>query len=110
MCSTARPSDDCACKGARENRFIPKRANEFQRLIFAIRTNLATGAKVTESRLLRDRLTKRFREVDVCIESSVGGTSIMVCVECRDHARPADVGWVDAMKEKHTRLPTSSGH
>ncbi|MBU1361462.1 MAG: hypothetical protein KKC85_04900 [Gammaproteobacteria bacterium] len=91
-----------------ENQLMPRRSNEFQRLIYAIRINLADGAKVTESKLLRDRLTKGLREVDVCIESSVGGTPVRVCVECRDHARPADVGWVDAMKEKHSRLPTNA--
>src|SRR6185312_15118570 len=30
------------------------------------------------------------------------------CIECRDHKRVADVGWVDAMKAKHERLPTNA--
>jgi hypothetical protein len=49
---------------------------------------------------------KHKREVDVCVEGIVGGTPLNVCLECRDHARPADVTWVEAMKAKHDRLPT----
>lgn len=59
-----------------------------------------------ESKMLTDRVTKRKREVDVCIEGHVGGHSVVVSVECRDHKRIADVSWVDAMKAKHDRLPT----
>ena len=44
--------------------------------------------------------------MDVCVEGMVGGTPVNVCLECRDHARPADVRWVDEMKSKHERLPT----
>jgi hypothetical protein len=55
---------------------------------------------------MKDRVTNRRREVDVCIEGTVGGESVIVCVECRDHKRVADVSWVDAMKAKHERLST----
>ena len=36
------------------------------------------------------------------------GHPVIVCVECRDHKRPSDVSWVDAMKTKHDRLPTNA--
>ena len=42
---------------------MPKRSNDFQRLVYLVRVNLAGGATVTESKMMRDRLTKRFREV-----------------------------------------------
>jgi hypothetical protein len=60
--------------------------------------------------MLPDRKSKRKRkrEVDVCIEGMVGGHPVMVCIECRDHKRPADVQWVEAIKAKHEGLPTSA--
>jgi hypothetical protein len=87
---------------------MPKRTNDFQRLVYLVRVNLAEGATVTESKFLTDRITRRKREVDVCIEGHVGGHAVMVCVECRDHKRIADVTWVDGMKAKHDRLPTNA--
>ncbi len=87
---------------------MPKRTNDFQRLVYLVRVNLSAGAKVTESKMLRDRITKRTREVDVCIEGQVGGQPVMICVECRDHKHPADVTWVEAIKGKHERLPTNA--
>lgn len=87
---------------------MPKRSNDFQRLIYLVRVNLAAGAKVTESKMMRDRRTKSYREVDVVIEGAVGGQRVRVCVECRDHKRVADVQWVDQMKAKHERLDTNA--
>jgi len=87
---------------------MPKRSNEFQKLVYLVRVNLAAGATVTESKMLVDRVTRRKREVDICIEGAVGGHPVKICIECRDHARPADVTWIDAMKAKHERLPTNA--
>ena len=86
---------------------MPKRSNDFQRLVYLVRVNLAEGAKVTESKMMRDRLTKRYREVDVVIEGKVGSHPVIVSVECRDHKRVADVTWIDTMKSKHERLDTN---
>ena len=85
---------------------MPKRSNDFQKLVFLVKKHVAAGATVTESKFLRDRITGKNREVDVCIESTVGGHEILVSIECRDRGRPADVGWVEEMKTKHERLPT----
>ncbi|MDX2252009.1 MAG: hypothetical protein NW202_06970 [Nitrospira sp.] len=85
---------------------MPKRSNDFQRLVYSVHLNLAAGAEVKESHMMQDRLTKRFREVDVVIKGKVGSQPVVVCVECRDHKRVADVTWVDAMKTKHERLDT----
>jgi hypothetical protein len=87
---------------------MPKRTNDFQKLVYLIRVNLAAGTRVTESKMLRDRITNRKREVDVCVEGEVGGHPVMVSIECRDHARVADIGWIDAMQSKHSRLPTNA--
>lgn len=85
---------------------MPKRSNEFQKLVYLVRVNLAAGATVTESKMLQDRLTGQEREVDVCVEGVVGSTPVNVCIECCDRSRSADVTWVEAMKAKHERLPT----
>jgi len=77
-------------------------------LVYLVQLNLSEGAKVTESKMMRDRLTKRFREVDVVIEGKVGSQPVVVSVECRDHQRVADVTWVDTMKSKHDRLATNA--
>lgn len=87
---------------------MPKRSNDFQRLVYLVRLNLSEGAKVTESKMMRDRVTKRFREVDVVVEGRVGSHPVVVSVECRDHQRVADVTWVDMMKTKHDRLETNA--
>lgn len=86
---------------------MPKRSNDFQRLVYLVRLNLAEGAEVIESKMMRDRLTKRYREVDVVIKGKAGSQPVVVCIECRDHKRVADVTWVDAMKSKHDRLDTN---
>lgn len=86
---------------------MPKRSNQFQRLVFLVKQQVAADAEVTESKLLQDRLTGAGREVDVCIERPVGGHLVRVCIECRDNKRKADVTWVEQMKTKHERLPTN---
>jgi hypothetical protein len=85
---------------------MPKRSNEFQKLVYLVRVNLAEGATITESAMLQDLLTGKKREVDVCVEGTVGGQQVRVCIECRAHARPADVTWVEQIKAKHDHLPT----
>lgn len=87
---------------------MPRRSNEFQRLIFLINQQVAGGASVTESKMLVDRITGAEREVDICIEQQVAGHNIMVSVECRDHKRRAGVAWVETMKAKHERLATNA--
>ena len=86
---------------------MPKRTNDFQRLVYLVKSSLADGASVKESKLLKDRITGTLREVDIYIEGKVGGQSVAVSVECRDHARRVDISWVEAMKAKHERLATN---
>ena len=86
---------------------MPKRTNEFQQLIFLIRSALADGATVTESKMLRHRLTRKLREADVCIEGNVGGYPVTISIECQKRGRLADVAWVEAILKKHEHLPTN---
>lgn len=87
---------------------MPKRTNDFQRLIYLVRVNLADGATVTESKMLVDRVSKKVVEVDVCVEGSVGGEAVTLCIECQDWSRVAGPSWVNEMKAKHERLPTNA--
>lgn len=86
---------------------MPKRTNEFQKLVFLVKTHAATGAVVAESKLLRDNVTGAEREVDVCVESHVAGHDVVISIECNARGRKAHVGWVEEMKAKHERLPTN---
>lgn len=87
---------------------MPKRTNEFQKIVFLLKRHAAAGATVTESKLLRDRITGTWREVDICVESIIAGHHMVVSVECRDRGRRSDVQWVEEMKTKHERLPTNA--
>lgn len=87
---------------------MPKRSNDFQKLVFILKKHVAGDeATITESKMLTDLITGAEREVDVCIEKSIADHKIIISIECRDHSRPADVGWVEQMKTKHDRLPTN---
>jgi hypothetical protein len=56
---------------------MPQRSNEFQKLVYLVKRQMAAGAKVTESRMLVDRITGTEREVDICIETSVAGHAVI---------------------------------
>lgn len=86
---------------------MPQRSNDFQRLIYLIKHNLAGDSFATESAMLTDMISNEKVEVDVCVEGNVAGERINVCVECRDRSRKADRNWVLEMKAKHDRLPTN---
>lgn len=86
---------------------MPKRSNEFQKLVFLLKKQLAGGATVTESKMLKDLVTGGDREVDVCVETVLTSHPVMVSIECIDRNRAADVNWVEEMKAKHERLPTN---
>jgi hypothetical protein len=86
---------------------VPPRTNEFQRLIAVIQSHLDPGSTVTESAMLTDLHTGAKREVDVVVGGRVGHQAVTVSIECRDRSRRDDVGWVEQMHGKHSRLPTN---
>lgn len=87
---------------------MPQRSNQFQKLIYLVKQQVAKGSEVTESKMLPDSVTGTNREVDIYIESSVAEHTVCICLECRDRKRKADVTWVEEMKTKHERLPTNA--
>jgi len=54
--------------------------------------------------LLAEPGTSGTREVDVLIEAHVASESVRIAVECRDHARPADLTWIDQLEGKYRNL------
>lgn len=83
---------------------MPKRSNDFQRLMLRIYEQLApSGATVRESAILTEASGTQ-REVDILIEHVVADTRIAVAVECRDRARVSDIEWVDQLIGKYRDL------
>lgn len=84
---------------------MPKRTNDFQRIVFLIQKILGDRAVVQESALLKDRETGNDVEVDILIRGDVAGTTVVIGVECVDRSRPSDIEWVRSMLKKHEDLP-----
>jgi hypothetical protein len=85
---------------------MPKRSNEFQKLVTLINGCLHDSGKVVESALLVDKTNGAKREVDILISSEIADYSVNISVEVRDRARKADITWVEEMHAKHEHLPT----
>src|SRR5258708_39694198 len=86
---------------------MPKRSNDFQKLIYLIHHQLSPEAKVTESKFLHDKAANIDREVDIVIETKMAEYSIIVSIECQGRGRVANVEWVEQMAAKHATLPTN---
>lgn len=84
---------------------MPKRSNDFQRLIKIIYDAMAgvEGGTVTESAELHEP-DGTAREIDVLIEASAYGHTLRIAVECRDRSRKGDVEWIDALLGKYRNL------
>jgi hypothetical protein len=84
---------------------MPRRSNPFQQLVYVLKRELESSAKVTESAMLPDPHTGSNREVDVLIERDWEGTPFQVGVECRDHSNvKQDVIWIESVVTKHRDL------
>jgi hypothetical protein len=84
---------------------MPRRTNDFQRLLFQIEKQLAPlGAVVEESAMLPERGTGDLREVDILISLDEGQHRVRIGIECQDKSRPATKQWVEAIAKKHEEL------
>ncbi len=87
---------------------MPQRSTPFQAIVRLVREHLAApGVTVTESKYLRDAVLGIDREVDIVIEGEFDDEPIVVSIEVRERSRPADIGWVQEMLQKHRDLPTN---
>lgn len=87
---------------------MPKRSNDFQRLVKRVYDQLApSGAVVTESASLPDYGENNGPEIDILVEFPVSGTTetFKVAIECRDHARRSDKLWIDQIIGKYRDIP-----
>lgn len=86
---------------------MPQRSNDFQKVIYLIKSQMAEGATVEESAMMTDSTTGERVEVDVVITGVLAGQPVVIGIECRDHRRPQGRPWVDEMWAKHSHLPTN---
>jgi hypothetical protein len=85
---------------------MPKRSNQFQRLILATESCLApAGVVVLESQELTDLTTGDSTEIDVLIEVTIGPYNMRVAIECADRSRPIDLTWMRGIVAKYQHLP-----
>ena len=84
---------------------MPKRSNDFQRLIALVEKLAASPtARVIESSELEEHPESSLREVDVLIEDSINGYPVTLAIECRDHDRAQDKTWIDQLYGKYRDL------
>ncbi|MCD6565729.1 MAG: hypothetical protein J7K53_07265 [Bacteroidales bacterium] len=88
---------------------MPKRSNDFQKIILHLQSLTAPGYEVKESKFLKDSITGQMREVDIVIESSIAGYNSIVSIEVIGwQKKKGDIEWVERMACKHNTLPTST--
>lgn len=83
---------------------MPKRSNEFQRLVAMLTMLKSGGATVHESVEVMEIASQERREVDVVAFGKVAGHQSAVFIECRDWKRPQDVQWVEQARTKFDDL------
>jgi Restriction endonuclease len=83
---------------------MPKRSNEFQRLVAMLTMLKSDGATVLESVEVMEIASQERREVDVVAFGKVAGHQSTVLIECRDWKRPQDVQWVEQARTKFDDL------
>jgi hypothetical protein len=81
---------------------VPKRSNEYQRLVLAINQHLASfEAIVTESKMLWDPLSEQDREIYILIEDNSGPYKVTIGIECTAKSRPIGVPVMEQLINKH---------
>lgn len=89
----------------RTETILPKRSNEYQRLVLAINQHLASSnATVTESKMLWDPLSEQDREIDIFIEDNSGPYKVTIGIECTAKSRPIGVPAMEQLITKHKNV------
>lgn len=84
---------------------MPRRTNDFQKLVYEIERQLAPlGAVVEESAMLPERVSGELREVDILVSLDEGQHRVRIGIECQDRSRPATKQWVEGVAKKHEEL------
>lgn len=83
---------------------MEKAGKEFENLVAWVQKCLHKHATVTPNAKLRDKDTRRLRQIDVLIELHDGPTKVSVIVEARDHGRPVGVQYVEEVSSKRVSV------
>ena len=82
---------------------MPKRTNEFQKLVALIQKAFApAGAKVTESAIVDVPGLEGGREIDVLMEGSFGRYELKIAIEAKDERRRMDLTTFESLVGKYT--------
>ena len=73
---------------------------DLQDIVQRIESALGEDCEVTSPDWLVDRTSGKKREVDVSIRRKVGGQSVLIIEECRDHSRKVGVQYIEQAKQK----------
>jgi hypothetical protein len=88
---------------------IPK-WKRFERLIHQIHEQYSIlGAKITLDDHIEGHDSKTLRQIDISIRAQVGPYSILIALECKDHAEPLDVGEVGAFLTLRNDVKANKG-
>lgn len=71
------------------------------------RSTLGADASASLSPYMFDRQRRTLVAVDAIVTGTMGADPIVVSIETRVDHRIADVSWIDIMRAKHRRLPTT---
>lgn len=78
-----------------------KAGREFEKIVERILRVLEPGAEVVSPGRLPDETMDEPREIDVLVRGRVRGNDIGVLIaECRDHKKPVEVGYIEAITTK----------
>ncbi len=81
---------------------MPKRSNDFQRLVYLLqKTTAPLNATVTESELEPDTSTGEPREIDVCLKCADGDVRILIAVEVKYEKRRMSIERFDGFLGKY---------
>lgn len=61
---------------------------------------LGPDVEIKSPERIRGRNSGKRREVDVTLRARVGGTDILIAIECRDRKPPQDVRWIEELASK----------
>lgn len=79
---------------------MTKPGKDLQDIVKRIESALGEDCEVTSPDWLEDRTSGRKREVDLSIRQKVGGQSVLIIEECRDHKRKVGVQYIEQAKQK----------
>jgi hypothetical protein len=84
---------------------MPKRSNDFQRLVKTIHDAFSEmdSSTVTESALLAEP-DGTTREIDILVERRMSDIPVRLAIECRDRSRKSDIEWIDGLIGKFRNL------